>query len=210
MTITNRILLNRRDMLRTTAGIAAGAAWTRLAAAADMPAVTRPRATSGDTAVEPDWKERLTLTVGPEKADLVGTTDKVLQAAVDYVARMGGGTVHVMPGEYRMRNAVYIPSGIRIRGSGLDSVIVKEPSVRDHNRGGFGLVRPGNHVGRCVRVPGRRRGVSPVQEPEQRRPAGGETDADRAERQSVQIGQGVTRELLDGNDPVRSRRFTPC
>jgi hypothetical protein len=41
-----------------------------------------PRATSGDP-IEPEWRESLTLTVGPQKADLVGTTEKVIQAAVD-------------------------------------------------------------------------------------------------------------------------------
>jgi len=126
---SSQLQLNRREMLRATSGLLAGLAWARLAGATDMPQVTRPRATSGDTAVEPDWEARITITVGPDKADLVGATDKVLQAAVDYVARMGGGTVQVMPGEYRMRNAVYIPSGIRILGSGLDSAIVKEPCV---------------------------------------------------------------------------------
>ncbi|MEZ6077732.1 MAG: twin-arginine translocation signal domain-containing protein [Pirellulaceae bacterium] len=31
----------------------------------DRPAVTAPRATDGDSRFEPDWEERLTLTVGP-------------------------------------------------------------------------------------------------------------------------------------------------
>ena len=54
----------------------------------------------------------------------------MLQAAVDYVARLGGGTVHVLPGTYKLRNAVYLPSQIRIKGSGAESVLVKEPSIR--------------------------------------------------------------------------------
>ncbi|GMV90719.1 MAG: hypothetical protein AMXMBFR82_04970 [Candidatus Hydrogenedentota bacterium] len=121
--------LTRRDMFRTLSGVAASVAWAGLVSAADLPEVTHPRATSGDGAVEPEWEQRLTITAGPDKADLVGASDKVIQAAVDYVARMGGGTVQVLPGEYRMRNAVYIPSGVRILGSGLDSVLVKEPCV---------------------------------------------------------------------------------
>jgi hypothetical protein len=68
------------------------------------------------------------VTVGPRHADLVGGTDRVLQAAVDYVARLGGGTVHVLPGRYRLRNAVYLRSHVRIQGSGADSVLVKEAS----------------------------------------------------------------------------------
>jgi hypothetical protein len=102
---------------------------SRRSSAAESPAVTRPRATSGDSVVEPDWKERITITVGPNEADLIGTTDKALQAAVDYVARLGGGTVRILPGTYRLRNAVYLTSGVRLLGSGSESVLVKEPSI---------------------------------------------------------------------------------
>jgi len=121
--------VNRRDLLRVASGIMVSAAWTPFGEVKDRPPVTRPRATSGDAAFEPDWDERLTLTVGPQKADLAGDTDKVIQAGLDYVARLGGGTVHVLPGTYRMRNAVYLRPGVRLLGSGADSVLVKEPSV---------------------------------------------------------------------------------
>ena len=67
----------------------------------------------------------LTVTVGPRAADLIGQDDKVLQAAVDYVARLGGGTVHVLPGTYRLRNAVYLQSHVRILGSGAESILVQ-------------------------------------------------------------------------------------
>src|SRR5262245_24413886 len=122
--------MNRRRFLAAAASGVGGAA--RLAADAtrvEHPVPVRsPRATSGDP-VEPDWKEHLTLTVGPAKADLVGSTEKVIQAAVDSIARWGGGTVKILPGLYHFRNAVYLQSKVRILGSGSDSVIVKEPSV---------------------------------------------------------------------------------
>jgi len=118
--------LGRRSLL--AAGFASFVG-SKLLHAAEWPEVTYPRATSGDDVVEPNWKERVTVTVGPKDADLVGSTDRVLQAAVDYVARLGGGTVQVLPGTYRLRNAVYLASKIRILGSGADSVLIKEPSV---------------------------------------------------------------------------------
>ena len=93
-----------------------------------LPRVTQPRATSGDKAFEPKWDEKLTITVGPKKADLVGSSDKVLQAAVDYVSRFGGGTGQVLPGTYTLRNSVYLRTGIRILGSGADSVRTKSAS----------------------------------------------------------------------------------
>jgi hypothetical protein len=96
---------------------------------AERPAVSEPRATSGDTAVEPDWSQRVSITVGPSNADIVGTNDRALQAAVDYVTRLGGGTVHVLPGTYRLRNAVYLQSKLRLVGNGADTVLIKEPST---------------------------------------------------------------------------------
>ena len=93
------------------------------------PQTKYPRATSGDDRSEPDWNERLTITVGHKDADLVGSTEKVIQAAVDSVARIGGGTVKVLPGIYRLRNAIALSSRVRIVGSGSDSVLIKEPSV---------------------------------------------------------------------------------
>lgn len=94
------------------------------------PRVTSPRATSGDTAVEPNWDERLTITVGNKDGDLIGSNEKLLQAAVDAVARLGGGTVKVLPGTYRLRNSVYLASKVRIVGSGAESVLIKEPSAK--------------------------------------------------------------------------------
>lgn len=88
---------------------------------------SKPRATSGD-AVEPRWEQQLTVTVGPDKADLVGSDDKAIQAAIEYVARLGGGTVHVQPGTYRLRNSIFLRSNVRLLGSGAKSILVKEPS----------------------------------------------------------------------------------
>jgi hypothetical protein len=121
--------ISRRNWLLGSLAAAGTAALSRLSHSAERPAVTRPRATSGDQAVEPDWKERITLTVGPKDADIVGTTDRALQAAVDYVVRLGGGTVKILPGTFRLRNSVYLASHVRLLGSGLDSVLVKEPSI---------------------------------------------------------------------------------
>ena len=120
--------MNRRDFLGTTAGSLSTTALAGETPSEGRPAVTAPRATSGDTAVEPRWDERLTITVGPKKADLVGSSGRVLQAAVDYVARLGGGTVRVLPGTYLLRNSVFLRSGVRLLG-GPDSVLLKAPSV---------------------------------------------------------------------------------
>ena len=117
---------NRRSFL-TTAALAAVGTTLRLQAD-DRPVVASPRATDGDERFEPDWDKRLTVTVGTKSGDLVGSTDRVIQAAVDYVARLGGGSVLLLPGTYTLRNAVFLPSKIRLTGSAAETVITRGPS----------------------------------------------------------------------------------
>lgn len=93
------------------------------------PTVRNPRATSGDARFQPQWKEQLTITVGNRDADLNGTSERAIQAAVDTLARAGGGTVKLLPGTFRLRNAVYLASRVRLVGSGDDTVLIKEPSA---------------------------------------------------------------------------------
>ena len=69
------------------------------------------------------------VTVGPSGADFEGQTHRALQGAVEYVAAFGGGTVEVLPGTYRMGNAVHLRSGVRLVGSGEDTVLMKNPST---------------------------------------------------------------------------------
>lgn len=118
----------RRELLgQVSAFLLAGSA-RRLRC--EEPASPRPRATDGDRRGEPPWDERTTVSVGQDRGDLIGRDDRVLQAAVDYVAGQGGGTVRVLPGTYTLRNAVFLRSGVRLIGSGTESVITKRPSTR--------------------------------------------------------------------------------
>jgi hypothetical protein len=132
-----RLHPTRRTFLRAICGAAGGLVLVRSRSSAEQPAtpdapprpaVTQPRATSGDS-VEPAWSERLTITVGPADADIVGTSQRALQAAVDYVARLGGGTVRILPGTYTLRNAVRLASGVRLVGCGEETILCKAPST---------------------------------------------------------------------------------
>src|SRR5579871_578929 len=62
--------------------------------------------------------------VGISEGDLRGDDNRILQAAVDYVAGLGGGTVHVGPGRYRMRNALQLRDNVRLRGVRGKSILV--------------------------------------------------------------------------------------
>ena len=120
--------INRRNFVGLASSLVAGAGLSQLLHGKEPPRPKNPRATDGDERFEPNWEKRLTLTVGQKQGDLIGHNDKVIQAAVDYMARMGGGTVRILPGKYVFRNAVHLPSRIRLLGSGLDSIITKIPS----------------------------------------------------------------------------------
>lgn len=132
----SRALGSRRHFLGLTAAAGIGSWWMpklfgddSAAEPSGRPKVKSPRATSGDRASEPNWDERLTITVGQKDGDLVGSSHKVLQAAVDYVARLGGGTVKVLPGTWTLRGSVHLRSGVRLIGSGDDTILTKPASV---------------------------------------------------------------------------------
>jgi hypothetical protein len=71
---------------------------------------------------------KLTLTVGQEAGDLRGSDDKILQAGLDYIHRLGGGSLHILPGTYVMNNAVYMRPNVTVLGSGTDTILKKAPS----------------------------------------------------------------------------------
>jgi hypothetical protein len=125
--------LTRRSLLGMTACAAVSLARAGEGEGTDgRPRVADPRATDGDDAFEPNWDERLTVTVGTgadgREAVQTGRDEKVIQAALGHVARLGGGTVRLLPGTFTLRAAVVLPPRVRLVGSGADTVLTKVPS----------------------------------------------------------------------------------
>src|SRR5947209_6300889 len=56
------------------------------------------------------------ITVGREGADIIGNDNRALQAAVDYVANLGGGIVEIGAGEFLMRDSLHLRSFVTVRG----------------------------------------------------------------------------------------------
>ncbi|MHB9132765.1 MAG: right-handed parallel beta-helix repeat-containing protein [Armatimonadota bacterium] len=71
----------------------------------------------------------LTLTVGPNTGDFVGSTNTALQAAVDAAARAGGGVVSITEGVYTMHDSLHLRSGVTVRGEGAGTVLRKAACV---------------------------------------------------------------------------------
>ncbi|HXG49483.1 MAG TPA: right-handed parallel beta-helix repeat-containing protein [Methylomirabilota bacterium] len=68
---------------------------------------------------------RVTITVGLRDADIVGNDHRALQAAVDYVAGLGGGTVEIGAGEFLMRDSLHLRPHVTVRGRGERTVLRK-------------------------------------------------------------------------------------
>jgi len=61
-------------------------------------------------------KERPQITVGKSNADIIGIDNRALQAAVEYVAALGGGVVEVGEGEFLMHDSLHLRSFVTVRG----------------------------------------------------------------------------------------------
>lgn len=72
-------------------------------------------------------KQRPTIRVGLRDADITGSDNRALQAAVDYVAGLGGGTVEIGPGEYLMRDSLHVRSFVTVLGVSGKTVLRKAP-----------------------------------------------------------------------------------
>lgn len=68
-------------------------------------------------AMHAKMKDRPVITVGLRGADIVGADNRALQAAVDYVSGLGGGTVQIGEGEFLMRDSLHLRSFVTVRGT---------------------------------------------------------------------------------------------
>ena len=120
--------VTRRGFLATAAGSCVAAGMLRAAPAGERPPVTNPRATDGDDIHEPNWDERLTLTVGPEQGR-PGGTRRQGPAGRRRLRRAAGRRDRPRLARVLTRCAtpIFLPSRLRLLGSGADSVITKIP-----------------------------------------------------------------------------------
>jgi hypothetical protein len=71
-------------------------------------------------------KKTLTVTVGRENSDVVGSDSRAIQQAIDRVAAAGGGTVLIKAGTYTLSNAVRLARHVTLEGEGKDKTILKK------------------------------------------------------------------------------------
>ena len=74
-------------------------------------------------------KELPRITVGLKNADLVGSDNRALQAAVDYIAGLGGGIVEIGEGEFLMYDSLHLRTNVTVRGKKGKTVLRKADGV---------------------------------------------------------------------------------
>ena len=104
-----------------------------------FPFAIAPRAAGADTrnlspgadeqqlprAMHSKMQVRPTITVGLRDADIIGSDNRALQSAVDYVAGLGGGTVEIGAGEFLMTDSLHLRSFVTLRGVKGQTVLRK-------------------------------------------------------------------------------------
>ncbi len=84
-------------------------------------------------------KDRPRITVGHSSANIVGTDQRALQSAVDYVAALGGGSVEIGAGTYVMHDSLHLRPHVTVRGVKGRTILRKADAVRSP------LVRDGDY-----------------------------------------------------------------
>jgi polygalacturonase len=79
--------------------------------------------------VMPEIPSGTVITVGLKNADIIGSDNKAIQAAVDMVAMRGGGTVQILPGEYILDDAIRLRSNIRLKGDREKTILKHAPAI---------------------------------------------------------------------------------
>ena len=74
-------------------------------------------------------KELPSITVGKANADIIGSDNRALQAAVDYIAGLGGGIVEIGEGRYVMHDSLHLRSNVTVRGKKGKTILRKADGV---------------------------------------------------------------------------------
>jgi hypothetical protein len=89
----------------------------------------KPREKQLPKIMHSEMKELPSVTVGAKNADLVGSDNRVLQAAVDYIAVLGGGVVEIGEGEFIMYDSLHLHSNVTVRGNKGKTVLRKADGI---------------------------------------------------------------------------------
>jgi len=85
----------------------------------------RPEEQQLPRAMHSKMKDRPKITVGLRDADINGADSRALQAAMDYIAGLGGGVVEIGGGEFLMSDSLHLRSFVTVRGTKGKTILRK-------------------------------------------------------------------------------------
>lgn len=91
--------------------------------------ITQPAREQLPRAMHTMMDERPVIRVGQTEGDFRGTDQRVLQAAVDYIASLGGGKVIIGPGTYSMHDSLHLRSNVHVIGTPGKTILQKTNGV---------------------------------------------------------------------------------
>jgi parallel beta-helix repeat protein len=89
----------------------------------------RPDEQQLPTAMHSEMKELPSITVGKQNANITGGDNRALQAAVDYIAGLGGGTVEIGEGRYVMYDSLHLRANVTVKGKKGKTILRKADST---------------------------------------------------------------------------------
>jgi len=89
----------------------------------------RPDEQQLPTAMHSEMKELPSITVGRQNAHITGNDNRTLQAAVDYIAGLGGGTVNISEGQYVMYDSLHLRANVTVKGQKGKTILRKADGV---------------------------------------------------------------------------------
>ena len=92
--------------------------------AGQSPVLTGQQKTSGSF-----QSQENIITVGLSNADIIGSDNRAIQAAIDMVYQRGGGTVRILPGEYVLIDAIRMRSNVHLKGDRDKTILKHAPAI---------------------------------------------------------------------------------
>ncbi len=89
----------------------------------------RPEERQLPKAMHSQMKQLPSITVGMDDGDIRGGDNRALQAAVDYIAGLGGGTVEIGEGQYLMHDSLHLRTNVTVRGKKGGTILRKAGGV---------------------------------------------------------------------------------
>jgi hypothetical protein len=115
----------RRIVVLQLAGLLWLAGIVPLATVAQEDFVAKPEERQLPRRMHSAMRQRPRITVGQTGADIVGPDNRALQAAVEYIAALGGGTVEIGPGTYTMRDSLHLRPHVTVHGVKGETILRK-------------------------------------------------------------------------------------